>query len=145
MEKNRALRQLEAVADELARDGKLMLAERTRDAVATLRRDGLGHDDADVMGPDEAATLLGIGNAGMIGRWAREGLLEGCRVGGRLRVSRRSVERLAESPVVARYRMRERQLEHVLAEFDFSDVELDPPVIPHAGRKPWDNGGPGKP
>ncbi len=55
-----------------------------------------------------------------------------------------SVERFVESPVVARERAFERQLDHVLKELDFSDVELEPPVIPHAGRKPWDNGGPGK-
>ena len=144
MDRDGALRELEGVADELRRDGRPALAERTRAAVAALRRDGLGHAEVDVLSPDDAARLLGIGNAGMIGRWSREGLLEGCRVGGRLRVSRRSVERLAESPVVARYRAWERQLDHVLAEFDFSDVELDPPVIPHAGRKPWDNGGPGE-
>src|SRR5215210_7013926 len=77
MEKDAALRQLEAVADALAHDGKSVLAERTRDAVAALRRDGHGHDPSAVMSPDEAAKLLGIGNVGMIGRWARDGLLEG--------------------------------------------------------------------
>ena len=141
MDRDAALRQLEGVADDLARDGTAALAELTRDAVAALRRDGQGHDETDMMSSTEAATLLGIGNDGMIGRWAREGLLEGCRVGGRLRVSRRSVERLGESPVVARYRAWEREADRVLTEFDFSDVELDPPVIPHAGRKPWDSVG----
>ena len=77
MDENAALRQLEDIADALAREGKRVLAARACTAVAALRRDG--HGDADVMDVDEAATLLGIGNVGMIGRWAREGLLEGCR------------------------------------------------------------------
>ena len=80
MEKDAALRELESLAGDLAREGKQQLAERVREAIVALRVDG--HRDAEVMSPAEAATLLGIGNDGMIGRWSREGLLEGCRVGG---------------------------------------------------------------
>ena len=145
MDRDAALRQLEDVADKLARDGKAALAELTREAAAILHRDGVGHRDADVMSPDEAAKLLGIGNVGMVGRWARDGLLEGCRVGGRLRVSRRSAERLAESPLVARERAFERQLDHVLAEFDFGEEELPPSVLPHMGRVPWERRGDERP
>lgn len=72
----------------------------------------------------EAARALSVQNVGTIGRWAREGRLEGCSVGDGLRVSRRSVERMAESPVVARHRTWERELDHVLAELDFSNEEL---------------------
>lgn len=136
MEKDAALRTLEAVADALARDGHAELAERARDAVSALRRDG--HDEAGVMSPDEAAKALGVRNVGMIGRWAREGLLDGCWVGGHLRVSRRSVERMVESPVVANERAFERRFDEVMEAFDFGDDELPPSVIPHAGRAPWD-------
>ena len=136
MDRDQALKQLDAVADELVRDGKPALAERVRAAVDVFRGDG---HDTGVMTPGEAAKLLGVRNAGMVERWAQEGLLETCRVGGRLRVSRHSVERLAESPVVASERAWERQLDDVLAEFDIGDEELPPSDASSRGRAPWDD------
>lgn len=136
MDKEAALRALDEIADCLAHDGKPDLAERARDAVAALRRNGHGH--ADAIGAAEAASLLGVRNVGMIGRWAREGRLEACYVDGRFTVSRRSVDRLAESPVVANERAFERQMDEALAPFDFGDEEIPPSVLPHTGRAPWD-------
>jgi len=139
MEREAALRQLDAVANELDRLGKAGLAERTRDAASALRADRYPHGEADVVSSSEAAALLGITNVGMIDRWAREGLLEECRVGGPLRVSRRSVERLAESPVAAGQRAWEREVDEVLTVFDFGDVELPPSEASSRGRVPWDD------
>ncbi len=145
MERDAALRQLDAVANELDRLGKAGLAERTRDAASALRHDRNGHIDADAMlSPAEAAEIIGIRNVGMIDRWSREGRLEGCRVGGRLCVSRRSVERLRDGPIGAGYRAHEREMDYVLSEFDAGDLELDAPVTTHAGRRPWDAGDAGE-
>lgn len=137
MEKETALRQLDEVADTLARDGNEQLAKLTRDSVAALRRDEYSHSE--VVSTTEAAELLGVRNVGMIGRWEREGRLEGCRVGGRLGVSRRSVERMVESPIVANERAFERNMDEVLAAFDFGDEELPPSDASSRGRAPWDD------
>ena len=57
-------------------------------------------------------------------KWARDGLLEGYRRGGRVLVTRQSVERFVSHPTVAEERAYERDLDEVLGAFDIGDDVL---------------------
>jgi len=92
----------------------------------------------ELIGTKEASKLLGIRSAPMVMRWARERKLEGFNVGGRVKVSRRSVEKLVNSPIVARQQENERELAEILDAFDAGDIELPPSYASSAGRAPWD-------
>ena len=70
-------------------------------------------------------------------RWAREKLLEGFNVSGWIKVTRASVERLKDSPIVARERAYQRELDQVLDAFDVGDGPLPESILPHIGRAPW--------
>ena len=93
----------------------------------------------ELIGTDEAAKLLGIGSASTVMAWARHKLLEGFNVGGRVKVSRRSVDRLLGSEVLAREQEYERELAEVLEAFDAGDIELPPSDVSSRGRAPWDD------
>jgi excisionase family DNA binding protein len=90
----------------------------------------------------EAAALLGVASVNTIKRWARQGLLEGYQRGGRVLVSRRSVERMLGAPALAAERAHEQELDEALAPFDTDERPLPP--LRWSGRKPWTRGvGPG--
>jgi excisionase family DNA binding protein len=127
---------LDEIADELAQRGDTQLAERTRSAVAALRS---ASAPPDLVSTGEAAKLLGIRSINTVKRWAREGLLDGFRIGGRVKVTRASVERMRESSVLAREQAYERKLAKVLDAFDAGDEPLPPSKLLHGGRAPWDS------
>src|SRR5271167_676170 len=83
----------------------------------------------------EAARLLGVRSINTIKRWAIDGVLEGFRRGGRILVSRRSVERLVGSPPLAEQKKFEADQEEALAPFDVGDDE-PLPTSAMSGRKP---------
>ncbi len=77
----------------------------------------------ELLSSGEAATLLGVRSVNTVKRWAREGLLEGYQVGGRVKVTRRSAEAFRDHPVSTGERQVERTLEAVMAPFDVSEAE----------------------
>jgi len=130
-----ALAQLDEIAEELARRGDDQLAEKARAAAAVLRE---ATAPPELISPDEAAKLLGIRSAPMVMRWAREHRLEGFNVRGRVKVSRRSVEKMIGSPIVARQQEHEHDLAEVLDAFDVGEGPVPESELPHIGRAPWD-------
>ena len=106
-----ALAQLDELADELAARGDATLAKKARLAAADVRSATAAPD---LITPQEAAAILGIRSHFMVMRWARERILEGFSVGGWVKVSRASVERLRGSSLVTRQQEWERELDEVL-------------------------------
>jgi len=136
-----SLAQLDELADELAQRGDVELAKKARATADDLRSaTGVSSQPApELISPDDAAKLLGIRSSPMVMRWAREKQLEGFNVGGRVKVSRVSVERLLDSAIVARQREYERDLAEVLDAFDVGDGPAPESVLPHIGHAPWDS------
>src|SRR4051794_16528320 len=91
-----SLAQLDELAAELARRGETELAEKARAATADLRSATATPTDTarELMSTRNAAHMLGIGSSSTVVRWAREGLLEGFKVGAEVKASRTSVERM---------------------------------------------------
>ena len=138
-----SLAQLDEIADTLAQRGDADLAEKARAVVADLRattNPTTSEPALELISPAEAATLLGITSKAMVTRWAREKILDGFNVGGWVKVSRASVERLIDSPVVPRQREHERDIADVLDAFDVGDEPVPESELPHIGRAPWDSG-----
>ena len=135
MDRTAVLVQLDAVADELTRRGETDLARKTREAVAALRSADAAPD---FVTTGEAARLLGVRSINTVKAWVRDGLLEGSQVGGRVKVSRESIERMLESAVLARERAWEREVAEVLDAFDAGDLPLPPSDVSRMGRAPWD-------
>jgi excisionase family DNA binding protein len=98
-------------------------------------------DEDTLLTTGDAASMLGVRSVNTIKRWARQGLLEGYRRGGRVLVSRRSVDRLRQSPTVAAEREYEQGLREALDAFDFGDAPCSPTSLTAAGRKPWSDCG----
>jgi excisionase family DNA binding protein len=90
-----------------------------------------------LLSTEEAAEILGVRSSNTVKRLAREGLLAGFQVGGRVKVTRASVERLRGSSALARQQDYERDLAEVLDPFDAGDEPLPPSELPHMGRVPW--------
>ena len=124
-------RKLERVAEKLAERGQVDLA-REVDAVVNDLRQNNRQLDNDVMTTGEAAAALGVRSVFTVKRWAREGLLDGFRRGGRILITRASVERLLKSPKVAE----QQAVEADLLAFDVGDEVV--PTSPWTGRKPWE-------
>lgn len=126
---------LERIAERLTERGQVDLAQETASIVSALRCGENLEETQDVLTTGEAAKMLGVRSLFTVKRWAREGLLEGFQRGGRILVTRRSVERLLHSPKVSDQRAREGKL---IADFDAFDAkdEVVPPAHWH-GRRPW--------
>jgi hypothetical protein len=135
-----SLAQVDEIADELARRGDNDLAEKARATAADLRSatSDASEPELDLISPAEAAKLFDITSGPMVMRWAREKLLEGFNVGGRVKVSRASVERMIDSHIVVRQRERERDLAEILDALDIGDESWPEPQLLHIGRAPWD-------
>ena len=88
----------------------------------------------------QAARRLGIRSVNTIKRWAREGLLEGFRRGGRVLISERSVRKVANHPTLDGQRAFEHELDEALAPFDAGDEPVPATGQAWVGRKPWDHG-----
>jgi len=134
-----ALEALETVQRRLADTGSLELAETMERALEALRDErGVHEPTGGVMTTGQAAQVLGVRSVNTIKRWAREGLLEGFRRGGRVLVSRRSVEHLIGSPSVAEQRAFEHRLDEDLGGFGDDKAPELPLNATWRGRRPWD-------
>lgn len=129
-------RKLENLAEHLAQRGQADLAQEVNSLLAEVRDGREPEPGGGVMTTGEAARLLGVRSVFTVKRWAREGILEGYRRGGRILVSRESVERLLHSPTIAEARAREQAVVADLEPFDSGEEPV--PATPWPGRKPWD-------
>jgi len=137
------VRKLEEVVDRLRKLGTPDLAEQVRQVANDLR-----HEEQpvspDLITTGDATELLGVRSINTIKRWAREGLLDGYRRGGRVLVTRASVQRMADAPAVADQRAFERDVTAALAPFDGPSGEgLEGQDLATSatweGRKPWEH------
>jgi hypothetical protein len=119
------------------------VAQELNAAIAALQQLTPPEADEGLMTTGEARQMLGIRSVNTIKRWAREGLLEGHRRGGRVLVSRRSVEALRQSPTLAAERASEADLDAALAPFDVGAEPVEPLGWTTQGRKPWAAGAAG--
>src|SRR5690349_12252244 len=122
---------LEAVSRQLRNAGRDDLAGEIEPVLAALRRPV----DRDLISTGQAAQLLGVRSVNTIKRWVREGLLEGYRMGGRVKVTRTSVLRMASSPALAAQQSFDRELETAVALLGPDEGE-EPEEWP--GRMPWE-------
>jgi excisionase family DNA binding protein len=99
---------LNDVARRLGERGETELEREVESIIAELDR--AKAPPLGLMTTGEAARELGVRSVFTIKRWAREGILEGFRRGGRILITRESVERLAQGPKVADERARDAQL-----------------------------------
>ena len=127
-----AAQELEALTRDLRSQGASDVAERVQHALDLLR------DPGELITTGQAAEQLGIRSTNTVKRWARQGLLEGFRRGGRVMVSQRSVQAMLAKPEIAREQSFEQELADVLDIFDAGDEPLPPSGMAHAGRKPWE-------
>ncbi|MGE3273325.1 MAG: helix-turn-helix domain-containing protein [Chloroflexota bacterium] len=132
------LEALQAARDELERRG-------IGDVAAVLGRAISELHSADVpsarslVTTGEAAQLLGVRSVNTIKRWAADGILDGFRRGGRVLVTRASVERMLSDSRLSLHQRRERELDAALAPFDAGDdlPESTPSTSTWDGRRPW--------
>jgi hypothetical protein len=124
---------LEQVARKLTERGQDDLASEVTGVVRELRQDHESPAPSQLLTTGEAAALLEVRSVFTIKRWARDGILDGFRRGGRIMVTRESVERLLHAPKIAE----EEERESDLAALDAGDE----PVLPTgwSGRKPWES------
>jgi excisionase family DNA binding protein len=136
MDRGAALRTLDEVRSQLIAEGQTDLVGKVADVIRYLRPSlpPVG----ELLSTTEAAAILGVRSINTVKRWATDGLLEGYRVGGRIKVTRASVERILKSPIAERQHTYERDLDAALAPFDAGDDPLPPTGRAHEGRKPWD-------
>jgi excisionase family DNA binding protein len=130
-----AAKRLETLSKQLEERGQVDLAQEVGAVINILRPRVVPEPPGGVMTTGEAASVLGVKSVNTIKRWVAEGLLAGFRRGGRVMVSRESVERMARSPEVADQRTRDAEIAADLEEFDAGDEPLPPTAW--AGRKPW--------
>jgi excisionase family DNA binding protein len=132
-----AIRALDEVRTYLVAEGKSELVGKVADVIDSLRPSAQP-PAVDLLSTSEAAALLGVRSINTIKRWASDGLLEGYRVGGRIKVTRASVDAMLKSPIAERQRTYEHDLDAALEPFDGGDEPLPPTGRAHEGRKPWD-------
>ena len=127
---------LEGISRKLEEQGEGELAQEIKEVVGLLRRPSeAAEPPGGVITTGEAARMLGVRSINTVKRWAREGFLEGFRRGGRMVISRKSVERMLQSSEVAEQRAFEADLAAALEPLG-TDEEI-PSVLPWTGRKPW--------
>ena len=113
---------LSAVAKELRARGQADLAQEV-DAIRELLPASRSDDDGALMTTGEAAAALGVRSIHTVKQWVQRGLLEGHRRGGRVLVSRRSVEEMRESSAFGGTEEYERALVEALAEVRASNQD----------------------
>jgi hypothetical protein len=144
--------ELRAIKSELEERGASDLSERVERIIADVnehaeapRTATEGQSDGPVerlemMSTGEAAEILGIKSVNTIKRWVRLGLLEGFRRGGRVVVSKRSVQQMADMPAVRWEKDFDRRMEDA-ADFGANEDELtqdSAASMVWSGRKPWE-------
>jgi excisionase family DNA binding protein len=137
LSRGEALRTLDEVRSQLIAEGKSDLVGKVADVMRSLQPPGPS-PVGELISTTEAAAILGVHSINTVKRWAADGLLVGYRVGGRIKVTRASVEKILQSPIADRQRVFERELDRALAPFDAGDESLPPTGRTHKGRKPWD-------
>ena len=130
-----AISELEQLAHDLLERGERGMARRVERAVSTLWQD---REAPALMTTGEAAHALGIRSVNTIKRWASEGLLEGFRRGGRVLVSRASVEAMQQHSALSKQLSFERELDEALTPFDIGDDEAPEVSVTWSGRRPWE-------
>lgn len=131
-----AIQDLKKLARELEARGDTNLAQRVDNAISTLL-DKRGAEP-ELMTTGAAAQELGIRSVNTIKRWASEGRLEGFRRGGRVLVSRASVEKMKGHKSLSQEVAFERELDEALDPFDFGDEPVPEFFVSRTGRKPWE-------
>jgi excisionase family DNA binding protein len=137
MQNTERIRELDSVAEEIRLLGAPELAEKVRQVADDLRQADQPAPQ-DLLTTGEAAELLGVQSINTIKHWVQEGLLDGYRRGGRILVTRASVQRMADAPAVAEQRAFERDLADALAPFESLPDEHLPTTATWEGRKPWE-------
>jgi excisionase family DNA binding protein len=133
-----AVREIQTLVRELEQDGQPERAARLSESVAALLAGG-SDGPGELMTTGEAAEALGVRSVNTIKRWASDGLLEGFQRGGRMLVSKSSVDAMRNSKVVQARVAADHRVDEVLAAFG-SDEEPEPGELRAAweGRKPWE-------
>lgn len=137
-----AVRKLERIGAQLRESGVAELAEELDRVIEHLRElqpttDVPGSNREILLTTGEAAEMLGIRSLNTIKKWAIDGLLDGCRRGGRIMITQASVERLLQKPLVSRERSHEAAEEEAWEPFDIGNRH-PLPAEPWSGRKPWE-------
>jgi excisionase family DNA binding protein len=127
---------LQATRDELQRRGMTDLAVALEQAIAELQKPESEPLNT-LMTTGEAARLLGVASVNTIKRWVADGMLDGFRRGGRVLVSRASVERMLNDSRLTMHQRRERALDDALAPFDAGDDLPSEAPATWYGRRPW--------
>lgn len=131
--------ELDAIARELTSAGRQQLASRLARAAGRVRgRAPLG-DTGPLLTTGEAAAALGVRSVNTVKRWVQDGLLEGCRRGGRILITERSVRRMVDSAPVQGQRVFEGEIDQVHAAFGLEEAGTPAPATAAwSGRKPWE-------
>ncbi|MBI4492307.1 MAG: helix-turn-helix domain-containing protein [Chloroflexi bacterium] len=136
MRSTEAAKKLEQVAQRLQQRGEAELAREVDEVIVALRKQVVGEPTGALMTTGEAAEALGVRSVNTIKRWAREGILEGYRRGGRVMVTRESVTRMLLNPALDEQKEQEACLAEDLDPFDVGERRVPPTRWP--GRKPWE-------
>ena len=133
-----AVERLEIVASRLRERGAPDLADEVGTVIEHLAHVGEPSPaDLELVASGEAAALLGVRSINTIKKWAIDGLLDGYRRGGRIMVTRASIERMRAHPTVAAERAFAAKSDAAWAPFETDGRDLPPPTtVP--GRKPWE-------
>jgi excisionase family DNA binding protein len=129
-------KRLDALAERMRADGHVELADELARLAAEVRASNATWT-GDLLTPMEAAQALGVSSVNTIKRWAREGKLEGYHIGGRVLVTRRSVECFQQAPALQRQQAFERDLEEALTPFAGTAEEVAELTSEVPGRTPW--------
>lgn len=132
-----AIHDLRQVARELEARGDDQLARRLDSVIVALVDEKAA--EPPLMTTGAAARELGINSVNTIKRWTSQGLLEGFRRGGRVLVSRSSVEKLKSSKSLSEQVAFECELAEALDPFDVADEPAPDLSATWDGRKPWEH------
>jgi len=134
-----AVQRLKDLARELQQDGQAERAARLSASISVILSQPSDEPET-VLTTGEAAAALGVRSVNTIKRWANDGLLEGYWRGGRMLVSRRSVDALKSKKVVTNRVAVEQRIKDAFAPFSDGDDAIESHDIRMAweGQKPWE-------
>jgi len=133
------VRELDALSARLQARGECdAVATVSKAAQALRQREAETAAQNDMLTTSEAAARLGVRSVNTVKRWARDGRLKGYHLGGRVLVSRQSVEQMLQDSALGRQRAYEKDLAAALAPFESTQEEAaELTGMAHRGRKPW--------
>jgi hypothetical protein len=132
-----AIDELRELARELEDHGDGQIAQRMNRAISTLASDRKVVE-GELLTTGAAARELGIRSVNTIKRWAAQGVLDGFRRGGRILVSRASVEKMKGHKSLKQELAFERELDKALDPFDVGEEPIPELSATWVGRKPWE-------